>query len=227
MVRLLTLLFSSILIFHAHGDGSDSEDMDHGDHAHNNDTDTQGDMDNGDMDHGDAGDHSDIKGYCVVECTTDDPCGDTKGQTPSCVSLTLTDPTLFGYTETTAKTSNFLGCSHTACGTKCATMDNSTKMDIVGDAFCFPGDESMFMGSDIADMAAVGRGCSGSHSMGDMDMVGGIHGDCDGSYSYDGVVLGSDGTGSDETGSDDSSSSQGSVSFVIASVIVVTASFFI
>jgi len=103
-------------------------------------------------------------------------------------------------------------------------------MDVVGETFCFPGDTQMFMKEDVANMNAVGRGCSGSHSMGGtMTMIGGTHGDCDASYATDGIAFtgltADDGTpdGDDST----SSSSRRTVSFVVGSCIVAGVSFLV
>eukprot|EP00558_Chaetoceros_sp_UNC1202_P009708 CAMPEP_0197247126 /NCGR_PEP_ID=MMETSP1429-20130617/26121_1 /TAXON_ID=49237 /ORGANISM="Chaetoceros sp., Strain UNC1202" /LENGTH=187 /DNA_ID=CAMNT_0042707959 /DNA_START=107 /DNA_END=670 /DNA_ORIENTATION=- len=132
----------------------------------------------------------DIKGYCAKPCTdSDDPCGDGKGQTASCQAATFSDSTLFGY-DASSIPKEFIGCSHSACGTSCAAMDPESMMDIVDGTFCFPKKsmmDGMYGDEDLTKMAAISRGCSGSHEMNDKFMVGGMHGDCASSYNYAGV----------------------------------------
>jgi hypothetical protein len=130
--------------------------------------------------------------YCAKECSSDDPCGDGKGQSNSCLTVTFDDATTFGFDETDAP-DKFLGCSHSECSTACSTMDFTKKMNIVNGTFCFPKmEQNGFMTEDMAELAAVSRGCSGNHDMDSMYMIGDSHMACMSSYSSSGVTLGSD-----------------------------------
>eukprot|EP00979_Chaetoceros_neogracilis_P009989 scaffold2347_cov287-Chaetoceros_neogracile.AAC.17 len=141
-----------------------------------------------------AADSDDVSEYCVKGCSAsgDDPCGDSKGQSDTCTAVTFDDKTMFGYTNMTMPT-GFLGCSKTICATACANTGETSPMVKEGDTFCFPkraDKDGMFMTQDMAKLAAVGKGCSGAHAMGEMYMVGTMHSDCMNSYAAVGVSFG-------------------------------------
>lgn len=147
--------------------------------------------------HGDKMLDDDIKGYCVKACDTDNPCGDSKGQSDTCTSITFSDASKFGYDSTTAP-SGFLGCSNSVCQTVCANMNATAYMDVQGDTFCFPKKtqmDGMYMNQDMAAMSAVSRGCAGAHFMDPMYMIGAMHSDCVQSYDSMGVTYTSSSAG--------------------------------
>ena len=140
--------------------------------------------------------------YCATGCGGDsskyDPCGDGQGQSTMCTDVELTTIVDFGYTSATDVPTSFLGCSKAKCEEVCKGYDASSEMSVVDDFFCFPSGtdgmmQGMFMKKDYALMSAVSRGCSGSHEMAmggmDMHMHGGMHGECDDSYSDVGVTF--------------------------------------
>ena len=147
-----------------------------------------------------------IVAYCARPCvgvsagasiTDVDPCGDGMGQGGFCTPVSLEDPTAFG--NGTAVPDAFLGCTHEVCATSCGTMaapeDGSLPTSTVADdgTVCFPRTQmmdGMYMSKDDAELSAVARGCAGSHSMGEMVMVGSTHPACASSYSKEGVLLG-------------------------------------
>ena len=155
------------------------------------------------MDESDAS----IVAYCARPCvgvgagagiTDIDPCGDGMGQSGFCTSVFLEDPDAFGINGTAAPDA-FLGCTHEVCAATCGTMaapeDGSLPTSNVTDdgTVCFPRTDmmdGMYMSKDDAELSAVARGCSGSHSMGEMVMVGSTHPACASSYSKEGVLLG-------------------------------------
>ncbi len=125
--------------------------------------------------------HKEDEVYCAKECITADPCGAGKGLTKSCLTVIFDDVTTFGYDQGSNSTKSFLGCQHDVCETACAGADGTKKMDIANGTFCFPHMElngDMFATKDLAELAAVSRGCSGSHAMNNMFMVGTSHGSC-------------------------------------------------
>jgi len=132
--------------------------------------------------------------YCVRPCTgtaDEDPCGDGRGQQGFCTAVELEDPAAYGYGEGgSAVPATFLGCTADVCSSSCAGT-NATVAD--DGTLCFPRKstkDGMYMAKDDAELAAVARGCSGSHSMGEMVMVGTTHPTCAGTYSREGVPLG-------------------------------------
>jgi len=149
-----------------------------------------------------------IVAYCVRPCSgvgagtsiiDVDPCGDGMGQSGFCTPVSLEDPAAFGFNDAVPD-AWFLGCSHQVCAASCGTIDapddgklpSSTLSD--DGTVCFPRTDrmdGMYMGKDDAELSAVARGCSGSHAMGDMVMVGSTHPACASSYSKNGVMLGS------------------------------------
>ena len=155
------------------------------------------------MDQSDAS----IVAYCARPCvgvsagasiTDVDPCGDGMGQSGFCTPVSLEEPDAFGVNGT-AVPDAFLGCSHDVCAAFCGTMsapeDGSLPTSTVTDdgTICFPRTDmmdGMYMSKDDAELSAVARGCSGSHSMGEMVMVGSTHPACASSYSKEGVLLG-------------------------------------
>ena len=139
----------------------------------------------------------DIKSYCVKACDTDNPCGDSKGQSDTCTSITFNDESKFGYDNTTIP-SGFLGCSYSVCQIACADMNATAYMDVQGDTICFPKMEKMdgmYMNQDMALLSAVGRGCVGAHFMDPMYMIGAMHTDCEQSYNSMGVTYTSSSAG--------------------------------
>mmetsp|Transcript_5228 Transcript_5228/g.7991 ORF Transcript_5228/g.7991 Transcript_5228/m.7991 type:complete len:189 (-) Transcript_5228:100-666(-) len=142
---------------------------------------------------GDKTPDDDIKGYCVKACDTDNPCGDSKGQSDTCISMTFNDASKFGYNSTTIP-SGFLGCSYSVCQTACANMNATADMYVQGDTFCFPKKaaemDGMYMNEDMAKMSAISRGCAGAHFM-NMYMIGAMHSDCVQSYDSLGVTYSS------------------------------------
>ncbi|GFH43673.1 predicted protein [Chaetoceros tenuissimus] len=128
---------------------------------------------------------------CLVECTGADPCGDGMGQTNTCLSATLYDATAYGFGSMATE---FLGCSATKCNDYCDGYDKTLTWVASMGALCFPKkddmmDNTMFTIKDDAMMAAIARGCSGSHYMPDAQkhMIGDNHDDCDSSFSEPGV----------------------------------------
>lgn len=130
---------------------------------------------------------------CLVECAGDDPCGDMMGQTNTCLSATLSDATAFGFDSMATE---FLGCSATKCNDYCDGVDKTLTREVSNGALCFPKkddmmDNTMFTIEDNAKMAAIARGCSGSHfmPMAQKYMIGDNHDDCDTSFSEPGVTF--------------------------------------
>lgn len=161
------------------------------------------------MDESDAS----IVAYCARPCvgvgagasiTDVDPCGDGMGQSGFCTPISgLEDPTAFGYAgadgDGAAVPDAFLGCSHAVCAASCGDMaapeDGMLPTATVAEdgTVCFPRTammDGMYMSKDDAELSAVARGCSGSHAMGEMVMVGSTHPACASSYSKEGVLLG-------------------------------------
>ena len=161
------------------------------------------------MDESDAS----IVAYCLRPCvgvgagasiTDVDPCGDGMGQSGFCTPISgLEDPTAFGYAgadgDGAAVPDAFLGCSHAVCAASCGDMaapeDGVLPTATVAEdgTVCFPRTammDGMYMSKDDAELSAVARGCSGSHAMGEMVMVGSTHPACASSYSKEGVLLG-------------------------------------
>jgi hypothetical protein len=135
---------------------------------------------------------------CATECITNavDPCGDGKAQSPTCASTDfITMISKFGYTNTTELPNGFVGCSQSICNEVCKNVNMTVPMEFVTDdrgtkVFCFPTPDSMngmFMMQDLAEMAALSNGCSGSHEMNGMFMWGSNHMACMDSYSEFGV----------------------------------------
>ena len=133
-----------------------------------------------------------ISVYCAKPCSSpnENPCGEGKGQTSSCI--TLSHDNMSEATSRDHSDVSFLGCSHAVCISSCATADMDQKSDVTSDGTtCFPNNmemsDQMFMDKDIAELAAIARGCEGTHLMSNnMHMVGSSHMACNGKYSYDG-----------------------------------------
>jgi len=159
-----------------------------------------GDM--GGMDHSSMENMTDgVSFYCVKGCSDpdQDPCGNGKGQTSTCSAALIDNPTEFGlffdikvdYSDSSGislssdYTISVMGCTLDVCESECSV----TGTTVQGDTICFPSNEGMYMSRDDAELSAVGRGCSGNHTMGDMYMVGSTHADCVDSYSKDGVSV--------------------------------------
>jgi hypothetical protein len=56
--------------------------------------------------------------------------------------------------------------------------------------WCLVKDKTMWMNADQANMAAISRGCSGSHEMNGMYMHGSTHMACQATYTAGGVSSG-------------------------------------
>lgn len=164
---------------------------------------------------------------CTTECTTKnaaDPCGDGKAQSPTCASTDfVTMINKFGYTNATELPSGFVGCSQSICNEACKNVNMTVPMEVVtddqgGKVFCFPTPDTMngmFMMQDLAEMAALSNGCSGSHDMNGMFMWGSNHMACMNSYSEFGVKF---------VGDKESSSPH---ALMYASIVVTTFSLFL
>jgi len=139
---------------------------------------------------------SSVMAYCVKACSTtnEDPCGNGKGQSSACTDVSLELPAAFGF-DPSDPPSSFLGCTNDVCADECAAMETTALADIQGDTVCFPVKDTMdgmFPTKDDAELAAVARGCVGSHSMGNMGvMIGSTHTACESSFTKEGVRLGS------------------------------------
>lgn len=144
--------------------------------------------------HGDIMMHVNDKAsvYCVKECANpdDNPCGEGNGQASSCTSVTLSAGT----------TKHYLGCSLAVCESSCP----EDVMTVTDDGTnCFKQDDIVFISQQVAELAAVARGCSGTHIMkddiGDMHMIGTSHMACQGTYQAsggDGSMMGHEMTSS-------------------------------
>lgn len=128
---------------------------------------------------------------CLVECTGEDPCGDSMGQSSNCLSTTVSDATTFGFDS---MATDFLGCSASKCNDYCDGVDPTSTRVVSNGALCFPKqdmmmDNTMFTDEDDAKMAAIARGCSGTHLMETLQkyMIGYEHDDCNESYSEPGM----------------------------------------
>ena len=130
---------------------------------------------------------------CLVECTGDDPCGDSMAQSTNCLSATLSDATRFGSLSTAG---DYLGCSASKCNDYCDGVDLTSTWVVSNGALCFPKkdttmDNTMFTNEDDAKMAAIARGCSGTHFMDTLQkyMIGNDHDACNESYSEPGKTF--------------------------------------
>jgi len=170
--------------------------------------------------------------YCSKACveTNDDgslknPCGGTgtTSQTPSCESTTFMETSRFAYAPDIDMPTSFIGCSHDVCSNLCAGNGMNTNqisgMNIApsadgpdGNTYCFPEQtpDGMYFSEEIAKMAAIARGCSGSHAMtineSDMFMIGESHMECMNSYSANGIEFGKE---VEDDGHNDSSHNHG------------------
>ena len=196
-----TTLFVFFLFSQAAGEEDDhsSSGMDHSGHTSDMGMDQSGHTGDMGMDHSghsSSGIDPSVNVFCVKACssTNEDPCGDGMGQRPACTAVTLQNPTEYGF-DASNPPSTFLGCSYDVCANVCAGTDPNSASDLQGDTICFPRMESMdgmFALNDDANLAAVARGCVGSHSMGEMGiMIGSTHIACESTFTKGGVPLGS------------------------------------
>mmetsp|Transcript_13809 Transcript_13809/g.21042 ORF Transcript_13809/g.21042 Transcript_13809/m.21042 type:complete len:229 (-) Transcript_13809:60-746(-) len=177
------VLFSVIALQHATYVSAQGHDN------HGMDSETMGH--NGSMMGDTMGDEM-ISVYCAKPCSSPDesPCGEGNGQTASCISISHDD--MSAVTSRDHSGSSFLGCSHAVCKSSCATADMDKKSDVTDDGtICFPNNmemsDEMFMDKETAELAAIARGCEGTHLMSNnMHMVGSSHMACNGKYSYGG-----------------------------------------
>jgi len=138
--------------------------------------------------------------YCVTACmvsVNDNNCGDNNGQTHECVSYleaAISNPENVTNSFPINAPAGFLGCTSSACNTLCT---NSGVTDVRPIAFmsasntwCLLKDKTMWMNADQANMAAISRGCSGSHEMNGTYMHGNTHMACQSTYTAGGVSSG-------------------------------------
>jgi len=171
------------------GDGMHMGGDDHNGTDHNDMSMTMGD---GTMNMGD--DHNDMDNnhtmgddtgmmdvvYCAKDCSSspDDPCGDGKAQTSSCITTTVGDDGR-----------SMVGCTLATCKAACAGKDMDTSTNGSG-LYCFSSvGMGMYPQEDIAKISAVSRGCQGAHQMSSMFMVGETMTTCETAYKKEGVTF--------------------------------------
>ena len=138
--------------------------------------------------------------YCVTACmisVNDNNCGDNNGQTHECVSYVksaISNPENVASSFPTNVPAGFLGCTSSACNTLCANSGVTDASPIAfmsaSNTWCLVKDKTMWMNADQANMAAISRGCSGSHEMNGMYMHGNTHMACQSTYTAGGLSSG-------------------------------------